>query len=74
MRSTPTVGPVGLQCVDVDHRDQIPQPVVGGAHRRLPRRAFVEFAVGQEVDDPRAGSLESQPERHPDRDGEAMAQ
>ena len=44
-------GAVGLLVVDVDQADQVGEAVVGGAHRGLPGRAFVELAVGHRVVD-----------------------
>ena len=49
-------GPVCLKGIHVDERDQISEPVGCRAHRGLPRRAFVQLSVGEEVDDPRPRS------------------
>jgi hypothetical protein len=65
-------GPVGLQGVHVDHRGEPAEPVVGGAHRGLPRRALVELAVGEEVEHAGVGALQAQAERHPDGHGQAV--
>ena len=48
--------------------------MVGGAHGGFPGGALVEFAVGAEVEHPRGGVLVAQSERHPDGDGESVAE
>ena len=42
---------VGLLVVDVDDADQVVELAVAGRHRRLPGRALVELAVGEQVVD-----------------------
>ena len=70
----PGGGSVGLQGVDVHQRGQVPEPVMARAYRGFPRRALVQFPVGEEVEDPRGRTLVAQPQRHPDRDGQAVPQ
>jgi hypothetical protein len=69
----PGGGAVGLQCVDVDQRGQVAQPVMAGAHGRFPGGALVELTVGEEVEDPRRRILMTQTQSHADRHGQAMA-
>ena len=65
---------VGLLVVDVDQADQVVEPVVRGAHRRLPGRALVELAVGHRVVDEGRVLLLLQPQRHADADRQALAE
>ena len=64
---------VGLLVVDVDDGDQVVELPVGGRHDRLPDRALIELAVGEEHVDA-VGRALRQPERHADADREAEAE
>ena len=66
--------PVALQFVVVDQRHEIIQPVLGGAHRRLPDRTFVDFAVAEQHEGAIGTSAHPRGQRKPDADRQAMAE
>ena len=67
-------GAVGLLVVDVDDGDQVVELPVGRRHDRLPDRALVELAVGEQHVDAVRRALALQSERHADADRQAEAE
>ena len=67
-------GAVGLHVVDVDDGDQVVELVVPGRHRRLPDRALVELAVGEQAVDEGRRLLALQRQAEADRERQAVAQ
>src|SRR5262249_50780052 len=57
-----------LDFVVIDHRGQIGQPVLAGAHRGLPDRTFIDFAVSQDNNHTAVALLHANGERHADTD------
>ena len=63
-----------LLAVDVDDRDEVAEPVVGGEHHRLPDRALVALGVAHEHERAPRAARELRGERRARRDREAVAE
>ena len=59
---------VGLVLVVIDDRGEVREPVLAGAHRRFPHRAFVALAVAEDHEHARVGLRDPQVQGHAEAD------
>ena len=65
---------VCLVLVVIDDRGEVREPVLAGAHRRLPDRPLVALAVAEDHEHARVRLGKPQVEGHPEADGQAVAE